>query len=86
MLKALKKTLQENHRTIEQTAIVEVLFGFFPAVIAEKDQEMSYLFMDLCFYVLCIFQKAFGPLPSQNDMDIDWIEKQAVLLDADIIK
>lgn len=45
---------------------------------------MAYLFMDLCFDVLCVFQHAFGPLPSQADMDYDWLEKQAVLLDAEL--
>jgi hypothetical protein len=40
--------------------------------------------MDLCFDVLCVFQNAFGPLPSQADMDYDWLEKQAVLLDAEL--
>ena len=40
--------------------------------------------MDLCFNVLCVFQKAFGPLPSQNGMGFDWLEKQAVLLDAEL--
>jgi hypothetical protein len=69
---------------LDQTALAQMIFGIFPDVIAEENQEMSYLFMDLCFDVLCVFQKAFGPLPSQNDMDYDWLEKQAVLLDAEL--
>ncbi|MDD5494111.1 MAG: hypothetical protein PHG36_05515 [Dehalococcoidia bacterium] len=69
---------------LEQTALAQTIFGIFPTVIAEENQEMSYLFMDMCFDVLCVFQKAFGPLPSQNNIDIDWIEKHAVLLDAEL--
>jgi hypothetical protein len=69
---------------IEQTAMAQILFGMLPAFIAEQNQDMSYLFMDLCFDVLCVFQKAFGPLPSQSEMDFDWLEKQAVLLDAEL--
>lgn len=69
---------------LEQTALAQTIFGIFPDVISEENQEMSFLFLDLCFDVLCVFQKSFGPLPSQNDMDIDWIEKQAVLLDAEL--
>ena len=69
---------------LDQTALAQTIFGIFPSVIAEQDQDMSYLFMDLCFDVLCVFQKAFGPLPAQADMDIDWLEKQAVLLDAEL--
>lgn len=69
---------------LEQTALAQTIFGIFPDVIGEENQEMSYLFMDLCFDVLCVFQHAFGPLPSQNEMDLDWLEKQAVLLDAEL--
>jgi hypothetical protein len=69
---------------IEQTDLAQAIFDIFPAVIAEENKDMSYLFMDLCFDVLCVYQNAFGPLPSQNDMDIDWLEKQAVLLDAEL--
>lgn len=45
---------------------------------------MSYLFMDLYFDVLCVFQKDFGPLPSQNNINYDWLEKQALLLDVEL--
>jgi len=45
---------------------------------------MSHLFMDLCFDVICIYQKAFGPLPSHKDLDFDFLEKQAMLLDAEL--
>lgn len=69
---------------LEQTALAETIFGMFPAFIAEQNQDMSYLFMDLCFDVLCVFQNAFGPLPSQSDMDYDWLEKQTVLLGAEL--
>ena len=69
---------------LEQPALAQTIFGVFPNVIAEQDQDMSYLFLDLCFDVLCVFQKAFGPLPSQKDMDFDWLEKQAVLLDTEL--
>lgn len=69
---------------LEQTGMAQTIFGIFPNVIAEENQDMSYLFLDLCFDVLCVYQKAFGPLPSQNDMDYGWLEKQAVLLDAEL--
>ncbi|MGZ4992697.1 MAG: hypothetical protein ACXV8I_04305 [Methylobacter sp.] len=69
---------------VEQAALAETLFSIFPAFIAEQHQEMAYLFMDLCFDVLCVFQQAFGPLPPQSEMDVDWLERQAVLLDAEL--
>ncbi len=73
-----------EHFQLEQTALAQTIFGIFPDVIAEENQEMSYLFIEFSFNVLCVFQKSFGPLPSQNDMDYDWLEKQAVLLDAEL--
>jgi hypothetical protein len=53
----------------DQTALAQTIFGILPAVIAEQNQDMANLFMDLCFDVICVYQKAFGPLPSQKDMD-----------------
>jgi len=69
---------------LEQSALAETLFGLFPAVIAEENESMSFLFMDLCFDVLCVYQKAFGPLPSQKEVAIDWLEKQVMLLDVEL--
>ena len=69
---------------LEQTALAQTIFNIFPTVIAEQDQSMAELFMDLCFDVICVYQKAFGPLPSQNVMGFDWLEKSAVLLDTEL--
>ncbi len=68
----------------EQAAFAATIFGIFPNVLAEQDVELSYLFMDLVFDVLCVFQNVFGPLPDQSDIDADWLEKQAVLLDTEL--
>ena len=69
---------------LEQTALAEIIFGIFPGILAEENQEMAYFFMDLCFDVLCVFQEAFGSLPSQSDMDYDWLEKQGALLSVEL--
>jgi hypothetical protein len=69
---------------LDQTALAQTIFGIFPAVIAEQNQDMANLFMDLCFDVICVYRKAFGSLPPQKDMDLDWLEKQAMLLDAEL--
>ena len=73
-----------EHFQLEQTALAQTVLGIFPGIIAEENPEMSYLFLDLCFDVLCVFQHAFGPLPSQNGMDYDWVEKQALLLNVEL--
>ena len=69
---------------LDQTAFAQLIFGVFPQVIAEQNQDMANFFMDLCFDVICVFQKAFGPLPAQNSMGFDWLQKSAVLLDAEL--
>ncbi len=68
----------------DQMMLSQILFVIFPSIIAEQNQDMAHLFMDLCFDLLCVFQKAFGPLPAQNELDIDWLEKQAMLLDTEL--
>lgn len=68
----------------DQPALAGTIFGIFPAVIAEKDQDMAHLFMDLCFDVICVFEHAFGALPSMSSLDPDWVEKQALLLDTEL--
>ncbi|NOU13042.1 MAG: hypothetical protein HOO92_03600 [Methylococcaceae bacterium] len=74
--------LEQFHQ--EQSAFATTIFGIFPNVLAEQDIELSYLFMDLVFDVLCVFQNIFGPLPDQSDIDADWLDKQAFLLDAEL--
>lgn len=69
---------------LNQTALAQTIFGVFPTVIAEQDQNMAELFMDLCFDVICVFEHAFGSLPSQESMGYDWLEKSAVLLDTEL--
>lgn len=69
---------------LEQTVLAETLFERFPSVIAKENPAMSYLFMDLCFDILCVYQKAFGPLPSQQSMDINWLEKHAMLWEVEL--
>lgn len=67
----------------EQPGLAQVLLEMFPSIIAEHDQDMAYLFMDLCFDVLCIFQRVFGALPTLEQMDKNWLEKQAALLETE---
>ena len=69
---------------INQPALAQTIFSVFPTVIAEQDQSMAELFMDLCFDVICVFEHAYGPLPSQESMGFDWLEKSAVLLDTEL--
>jgi hypothetical protein len=69
---------------VDQPALAQTIFAVFQAQIAEQDESMAHNFMDLCFDVICVFAHAFGPLPSQNAMGFDWLEKSAVLLDTEL--
>lgn len=54
-----------------------------------KSQLTRWIHKQLCLKhkaagAICVYQKAFGPLPSQNVMGFDWLEKSAVLLDTEL--
>lgn len=68
---------------LAQPGLYQTIFGIFPAIIAEQSQDMAYLFMDLCFDVICVYRHAFGD-PPQSGIDLEWMEKQATLLDAEL--
>jgi hypothetical protein len=68
----------------EQSALAQSIFGVFSALIASKDRNMANLFMDLCFDVICVFRHAFGELPDQKLMSMEWLENTAALLDAEL--
>lgn len=77
------KQVLEQFQT-EQPALAQTIFGVFPAVIAEHDQSMAHLFMDLCFDIICVFQHAFGRLPNQQTISIEWLEKSAALMNSEL--
>jgi hypothetical protein len=69
---------------LEQPAFAQTIFGVFPSVIAAQSQSMAHLFMDLCFDIICVFQHGFGPLPDQQTMGFEWLEKSAALMDTEL--
>ena len=61
----------------------EALFGGFPQLIAIQDQGMAHLFMDLCFEVLCVYNRCQGSLPL-NIVDEDWLQHTFADMDDEI--
>ncbi len=53
-------------------------------MIAQKNQDLSYFFMDLCFDIICVFAHAFGTLPPQSGLDITWLEKQVSMMGTEL--
>ncbi len=68
---------------IDQPLFFQTIFNAFASIIDQRHVEMSHLFMDLCFEVLCVYQKAFGKTPRFQD-DPTWMERQALLLDKEL--
>lgn len=68
----------------EQSALAQTIFGVFSALIADKDRNLANLFMDLCFDVICVFRHAFGSLPNQKVLNMEWLQNTAALLDAEL--
>lgn len=68
---------------IDQPMFFQTVFTTFPSIIAERNEDMGKLFMDLCFDVVCVYKKAFGSMPKFKD-DPTWMERQAGLLDKEL--
>jgi len=68
----------------KQTAFAQTLFGVFPSAIADLDQNMAHLFMDLCFDVIAVFDHAFGKVPDQRIVGNSWFKDKALRLDREM--
>lgn len=80
---AMGRTIIEQFNN-DQPLLAQAVFTMLPEALAQASRDMSYMFMDLCFDLLCIFQKSFGPLPEHTSMNAQWFEKQALLLDTEL--
>lgn len=65
----------------EQSALAHTLFNIFPAMIAQSNEEMAMMFMDLLFDVLCIYQFSFGKAPVQTEA---WLNQQMAVVGAEL--
>lgn len=65
----------------EQPALSQTLFNIFPTLIAQQNQDMANVFMELTFDAVCVYQYAFGKVPVQSE---EWLEKQVALLIAEL--
>lgn len=77
------RTILEKFQ-IDQPALAQTIFNIFPGIIAQKSRDMAHLFMDMCFDIICVYQHAFGKTPIHNEMNQEWLEKQAALLDTEL--
>ena len=77
---ATGRSIIEQFQT-DQPVLAQTIFSLFPTMISAQNQDMAHLFMDLCFDVICIYQHAFGDMPTQNE---EWLKKQAALMEAEL--
>ncbi len=73
--------LDETER--EQPEIYHVIYGEFSDPIAEINQDMSNLFLDLCFDIIWVFGKAFGKPPILTNGE-DCVINKIALLDTEL--
>ncbi|MBS3904660.1 MAG: hypothetical protein KGZ39_04985 [Simkania sp.] len=62
---------------VNQAAFAQTIFSVFPSVIADLDQSMAHLFMDLCFDVIAVYEHAFGKVADQRIVGNQWFEEKA---------
>ncbi|MGR8934050.1 MAG: hypothetical protein ACU837_06615 [Gammaproteobacteria bacterium] len=68
----------------DQPALCEILFGGFPQAIVRQNQEIAHLFMDLCFDILCVYDRTQGELP-KNIADRAWLCKAMENLQVELL-
>ncbi len=67
----------------QQPDIYQAIFGELSDAIAEDNQDMADLFLDVCFDIIWVYRSAFGkpPVAKQDD---DWVPNALALLDAEL--
>jgi hypothetical protein len=67
----------------DQPQFYQAIFGPLSDGIAELDPDMANLFLDLCFDIILVYQKAFGKPPNKARGE-DWFNKKISLLDLEL--
>jgi len=67
---------------VEQPALAEAIFNIFPAIVAEKNIDMSNFFMDQCFDAICIYDHIFGKAPVQTE---EWLISQMEAMETEFL-
>ena len=67
----------------EQPEIYQAIFGPLSDAIAEDSLDMSYLFLDLCFDIIWVYQKQFGN-SLKKVAGKEWLNAKIGRLDAEM--
>ena len=66
-----------------QPLMYQAIFGELSDGIAEVNSDMANLFLDLCFDIILVYQKAFGNA-SGKSRSKKWFDEKVALLDAEL--
>lgn len=84
------KTLTEDQASAilerfcqEQPAIQQMLFVGLPLALESQNRQMSHLFMDLCFEIMCVYEQVLGELP-KNAVTPQWLHEKMAGIEAEI--
>jgi hypothetical protein len=67
----------------EQPAIQQMLFVGFPTAIETQNKQMSHLFMDLCFDIICVYAQVLGELP-RNVVTPQWLHHKMTSIEEEM--
>jgi hypothetical protein len=83
------KTLTEQEASVllsrfsqQQPALEQMIFGGFSQAVASQSEPMSHVFMDICFDILCVYQRILGELPPKA-VTPQWLHKTMSALEQD---
>lgn len=84
------KSLTENQASAilerfcqEQPAIQQMMFVGLPLAIESQNRQMSHVFMDLCFDIVCVYEQVLGELPA-NAVTPQWLHQKMASLEEEM--
>jgi hypothetical protein len=67
----------------EQSAIQQMIFVGLPLAIETQNKQMSHIFMDLCFDIMCVYAQVLGELP-QNAVTPQWLHHKMAEIEEEV--
>lgn len=84
------KSLTEDQASVilerfcqEQPAIQQMLFAGLPLAIESQNKQMSHVFMDLCFDIICVYAQIVGELP-ENAVTPQWLHHKMASIEEEM--
>lgn len=67
----------------EQPAIQQMIFAGLPLAIESQNRQMSHVFMDICFEIVCVYSQVLGELPA-NAVTPQWLHHKMAELEEEV--